>query len=235
MTPNAVIGTLPDQARGEATAAPTPDLVARQTQPASAWSHLYGRATVLRLLGVRILNYLTNHVVTHVPSFTLRHLWYRRVLGIQIGHNAGVHLGTYVWFFGPREIRRIGVSIGRNSRIERNCTLDARSPLKIGDNVGLSPEVMILAGTHDVNDPEFKDSEVGPWAVTIEDHVWIGSRAIIMPGVTVGHGAVVAAGAVVTKDVAPLTIVAGVPAKPIGTRDAAATVYELDRPLPLFE
>jgi maltose O-acetyltransferase len=144
-------------------------------------------------------------------------------------------MGTYVWFFGPGEIRRIGVSIGRNSRIERNCTIDARSPLTIGDNVGLSPEVMILAGTHDVNDPEFKNSEVGPWAVSIEDYVWIGARAIIMPGVTVGRGAVVAAGAVVTKDVPPLTIVAGVPAKPIGMRDAAATVYELDKPLPLFE
>jgi maltose O-acetyltransferase len=127
------------------------------------------------------------------------------------------------------------VRIGRNSRINRNCTLDARSPLAIGDNVSISPEVMILAGTHDVNDPRFAPSEVGPWAVTIEDHVWIGSRAMIMPGVTVGRGAVVAAGAVVTKDVPPLTIVAGVPAKPIGMRDSGATVYELPATLPLFE
>lgn len=235
MTPNAAIGTLPDEAQVDATAVPAPVPVSGEARPSSVRSRLDAPAIALKLFGIRVLNYVTNHVVTHVPSFTLRHLWYRRVLGIQLGRNAGVHLGTYIWFWGPGAIRRIGVSIGRNSRIERGCTIDARSPLTIGDNVGISPEVMILAGTHDVNDPEFKDSEVGPWAVSIEDHVWIGSRAIIMPGVTVGRGAVVAAGAVVTKDVPPLTIVAGVPAKPIGMRDAAATVYELDKPLPLFE
>lgn len=56
-----------------------------------------------------------------------------------------------------------------------------------------------------------------------------------MPGVTLGRGSVVAAGSVVTKDVQALTIVGGVPAKPIGMRDPGATVYELDWPLPLFE
>jgi maltose O-acetyltransferase len=196
---------------------------------------IYERTLALRLRFVGILNYLTNHVVAHLPSYALRHLWYRRALGIQLAEGAAVHMGTYVWFYGPREIRRNGVRIGRNSRIGRGCTLDARSPLAIGDNVSLSPEVMILAGTHDVNDPRFAPSEVGPWAVAIEDHVWIGSRAMIMPGVTVGRGAVVAAGAVVTKDVAPLSIVAGVPARPIRTRNSGAAVYELDAPLPPFE
>ena len=235
MTPNAAIGTLPDEAQADAAAIPVHEPAAREAQPNGIRSRLLPRTDPMKLFGIRVLNYVTNHVVAHVPSFTLRHLWYRRVLGIQIGRNAGVHMGTYVWFWGPAAIRRNGVSIGRNSRIERGCTIDARSPLTIGANVGISPEVMILAGTHDVNDPEFKDSEVGPWAVTIEDYVWIGSRAMIMPGITVGRGAVVAAGAVVTKDVPPLTIVAGVPAKPIGMRNPAATVYELDKPLPLFE
>jgi maltose O-acetyltransferase len=71
--------------------------------------------------------------------------------------------------------------------------------------------------------------------VSIEDYVWLGARAVILPGVTVGRGAVVAAGSVVTKNVPPLTIVAGIPARPVGMRDSAATVYELDWPLPLFE
>lgn len=234
MTQSAATRFAPDEAQLDTTAVPEPDLLVGEVQPTSMRSRLY-EAIPLRPFGVRVLVYVTNYVVAHVPSFTLRHLWYQRVLGIELGAGAGVHLGAYVWFWGPREVRRIGVRIGRNTRIGRNCTLDARSPLSIGDNVALSPEVMILAGTHDVNDPKFAQSEVGPWAVTIEDHVWIGTRAMIMPGVTVGRGAVVAAGAVVTKDVPPLTIVAGVPAKPIGMRDSRATVYELGSSLPLFE
>lgn len=234
MTQNATMGLTTEDRQLQITPAAAPEPAAGPAPITSLKRRLY-EAIPLRPLGVRVLVYLTNYVVAHTPSFTLRHLWYRRALGIQIGERAGVHMGAYVWFWGPREVRRIGVRIGRNSRIGRNCTIDARSPLTIGDNVALSPEVMILAGTHDVNDPKFADSEVGPWAVAIEDHVWIGTRAMIMPGVTVGRGAVVAAGAVVTKDVPPLTIVAGVPAKPIGRRDPAATVYELDSPLPLFE
>lgn len=235
MTENAVLELVSDEAHADTTPVREPEPLVREGMARSTWSRLYDRAVSLRLFGIATLNYLTNHVVAHVPSFRLRHLWYRRVLGMQLGPNASVHMGAYVWFWSPREIRRIGVRIGRNSHIERNCTLDARSPLTIGENVALSPEVMILAGKHDVNDPRFANSEVGPWAVTIEDYVWIGTRAMIMPGVTLGRGAVVAAGSVVTKDVPPLTIVAGAPAKPIGMRDPAATVYQLDGQPPLFE
>jgi acetyltransferase-like isoleucine patch superfamily enzyme len=235
MTQYATIDAMPGEVQAGTTAPPPPEHVDGEAKAAGVRSGRDDPPRSLRLFCIRVLNYLTNHVVAHVPSFTFRHLWYRRVLGIQLGEKSSVHMGAYVWFWGPGEIRRIGVRIGRCSHIGRNCTIDARSPLTIGDNVALSPEVMILAGTHDVNDPEFSDSEVGPWAVSIGDHVWIGTRAMIMPGVTVGRGAVVAAGSIVTKDVAPLAIVAGVPAKPIGMRDAAATVYELDAPLPLFE
>jgi maltose O-acetyltransferase len=234
MTQNAATRFVLDEAQADRTTVPEPRLVASEIDPTSIPSRLY-EAMPLRPLGVRLVVYVTNYVMAHVPSFTLRHLWYRRVLGIEIGDGAGVHLGAYVWFYGPRQIRRVGVRIGRNTRIGRNCTIDARSPLNVGDNVAVSPEVMILARTHDVNDPEFAESEAAPCAVTIEDHVWIGTRAMVMPGVTVGRGAVVAAASVVTKDVPPLTIVAGVPAKPIGMRDAGATVYEFDSPLALFE
>jgi maltose O-acetyltransferase len=82
-----------------------------------------------------------------------------------------------------------------------------------------------LTLSHDYNVPGFSDLDAGP--VTIEDHVWIGSRAMILPGVTVGRGAVVAAGSVVTKDVAPMTVVAGVPAKPVAERDPGATEYAI--------
>ncbi|HEY3775519.1 MAG TPA: acyltransferase [Solirubrobacteraceae bacterium] len=186
----------------------------------------------LRLFCVRVANYLTNHVVAHVPSFTIRHLWYQRVVGVEIGHGAGVSMRTFMWSYGPRQVRRSGASIGRNTRISQGCTIDLRSGLAIGDNVSVSPEVMILAGSHDVHAPRFNDIA---GFVTIEDYVWIGARAIVLPGVTLGRGAVVAAGSVVTKNVAPMTMVAGVPAKPVGVRDPAGTAYELDGPLPLFE
>jgi maltose O-acetyltransferase len=203
----------------------------KETPRQSALSRLGDRIKP-RLFCVRVLNYLTNHVVAHVPNSTLRRIWYRRVLGIDLGPGASLLLGAYVWFFGPGEIRRRRVAIGRNSLINRDCTLDTRSGLTIGDNVSISPEVMILGGSHDYNDPTFRYVDAGP--VTIEDHVWIGSRAMILPGVTVGRGAVVAAGSVVTKDVAPMVVVAGVPAKPVAVRDSDATAYEIGPP-PLFE
>ena len=91
---------------------------------------------------------------------------------------------------------------------------------------------MILTAAHAIDDPWFR-VETRP--VVIEDHVYIGARAMILPGVTLGRGSIVAAGAVVTRDVPPLGVVAGVPAKEIGTRSAAATEYVLDQPFPLFE
>ncbi len=186
----------------------------------------------LRVFLIRAFAYLTNYVVAYVPSFKIRHLWYRRIWGFELGEGVGIHMGTFVWSFGPRQTREDGARIGRNTRINRKCTLDVRSGLTIGNNVSISTEVMILAGSHDINDPQFGQV---PGRIVIEDHVWIGARAIVLPNVTVGRGAVIAAGSVVTKDVEPLTIVAGVPAKQIGLRDPRATVYELDGSLPLFE
>jgi maltose O-acetyltransferase len=152
---------------------------------------------------------------------------------MDLDRRASVLLGAYVCFYTPRQIRRCGVTVGRNSRINRDCTLDIRNGLRIGDNVSISPEVMLLGESHDYNDPTFSCVETGP--VTIEDHVWIGSRATILPGVTVGRGAVVAAGSIVTKNVTPMTVVAGVPAKPVAVRDAGATAYAIGWPPPLFE
>jgi len=232
MSLSAAIESMPDEAQRDASALGDPELVLGEAESSSIRSWLYDRALPLRPFGLRVVTYLTNHVVAHVPSFTLRRLWYRHVLGIQLGHHASVFMGTYMSFFGPRVIRRSGVRIGRNSRVNRRCTLDLRGGLTIGDNVSISPEVMFLAGSHDVNDPEF--SHVTR-PISIEDHAFIGTRAMILPGVTVGRGAVVTAGSLVSRDVAPMTIVAGAPARRVGTRDPKATTYELDGPLPLFE
>jgi acetyltransferase-like isoleucine patch superfamily enzyme len=186
----------------------------------------------LRLFAIRTLNYLTNYLIPHIPSFGLRRAWYRSVVGISFGHHAGVHLGCYIWYYTPSQVRRDRVSIGAYSRINRNCSLDIRGGLVIGENVSVSPEVMILTAAHRATDPEFR---VVNEPVAIEDHVWIGSRATILGGVTLGRGSVVAAGSVVTRDVPPLAIVAGVPARVVATRPEEATHYVLDSNLPLFE
>jgi maltose O-acetyltransferase len=185
-----------------------------------------------RTLAVRVLNYLTNAIVSQLPSFRLRQAWYQRVLGLAIGEHTGIHRGCYVWFYGPGDVRRDGTRIGANTRINRDCCLDVRGGLVIGDNVSVSPEVAILTMQHDLRDADFA---LQGGAVTIEDHVWIGMRATILPGTTVGRGAVIAAGAVASGTIPPLTVVGGVPARPIAMRPEEALRYALDQPLPLFE
>lgn len=109
-----------------------------------------------------------------------------------------------------------GLRIGEHSSIGPKVLLDGRAGLEIGKNVTVAYEAIIWSLSHDYNSPTF----VGKGAkVVIEDYAWICSRSIIMPGVRVGKGAVVASGAVVTKDVEPFTIVGGIPAKPIGKRE----------------
>jgi acetyltransferase-like isoleucine patch superfamily enzyme len=186
-----------------------------------------------RLFVFQLYNYFTNQVIARIPSFSLRHLWYRRALSMEIGERTWIHLGCYLWFYGRRENRRKGASIGASSRINRSCTLDLRGGLHIGENVSVSPEVMILTGSHDMDDPGFALIDQ---PVVIEDFVWIGTRAMIMPGVTIGRGAVVAAGSIVTRNVAPMTVVAGVPARPVGVRRTPSFDYAVGGGVPpLFE
>ncbi len=181
-------------------------------------------------LAAHALNFATNHIVAHIPSYALRRAWYRRVMGIEMGPGSSVQSGCYLWSYGPGSNRRLRNSIGARTIINRRSCLDARSGLRIGDDVSISPEVAILTTQHDMNDVEFALRGRG---VVIEDHVWIGMRAMVLPGVTIGRGAVVAAGAVVTADVAPLDVVGGVPARVIGHRSLDPR-YRLPAP-PRFE
>jgi acetyltransferase-like isoleucine patch superfamily enzyme len=195
-----------------------------------AWSRGRRRTHSLAGFAAHCLNYTTNHLVSRIPSYSVRRAWYQYVMGIEMGSGSAVQLGCYLWSYGPRSNRRLKTRIGDRSVINRGCCIDARTGLTIGADVSISPEVAILTTQHDVNDPEFA---LEGRRVVIEDHVFIGMRATVLPGVTIGRGAVVAAGAVVTKDVAPLDIVAGVPARPVGRRRLDPK-YTLPRP-PLFE
>lgn len=153
------------------------------------------------------INYLPNHVVNKMPSYTIRHAFYRYFLGIQIGKGSSIHMNT--------RVNRNNISIGCNSVINRNCYLDGRGGITIGDSVSISPEVHLITGSHLVDSSTF---EYFTKDIRIDDYVWIGTRAIVLPGVHLGKGAVVASGAVVTSNVNPYEIVGGVPAKVIGKR-----------------
>lgn len=155
------------------------------------------------------LLYSSNHFVNRIPSHFARLLFYRHLSGFEIGSNSFIFMGTC---FDSRR----NFSIGENSVINQNCRIDNRGKVKIGNNVSISAETVILTADHDLQSPDFK-GRIRP--VLIDDYVFIGTRALILPGVTLGKGSAVAAGAVVTKDVLPYAIVAGVPAKQIKTRE----------------
>lgn len=106
------------------------------------------------------------------------------------------------------------LKIGKNSRIN-GAHISAQVLVQIGDNVRIAPYTLILdSDFHDVSD-HFSEGVSKP--IIIEDNVWLASRSTILKGVRIGTGAVVAAGAVVTKDIPPYTVVAGVPAKAVKT------------------
>lgn len=155
--------------------------------------------------------YLANNFIARVPIEKLRKAFYRRVLRIRIGQQT--HLSMRLFFAGYHH--RCSVIIGNNCVINRECYVDGRVGVRIGDNVNVSFQVCLLSLQHDHNDPEFRS--VGG-EVVIKDHAWIGARAIILPGVTIGEGAVIAAGAVVACSIPDYAVAGGVPAKIIGER-----------------
>lgn len=160
----------------------------------------------LRTILTEFVNFILR-IVGFVPSHHVRRFFYR-ISGIKIGKGSTIHMGAC--FYDPKNI-----VIGEDSIIGEGAVLDGRDKLIIGSHVDIASEVMIYNAQHDVQNQDFH-AVTAP--VTIEDYVFIGPRAIILPGVKIKKGAVVGAGAVVTKNVEKFTIVGGVPAKPIAER-----------------
>lgn len=155
-------------------------------------------------------------LISYIPLVILRWMLYKLFLN-KLGYKTRISKNVDI-----RSPYRI--SIGSYSNINKKTLLDGRGgSLTIGNCVDIAQEVNIWTLEHDYNDPNYK-AKGGD--VLIEDYAWIASRATILPGVKVGKGAVVATGAVVTKDVPSMAIVGGVPAKIIGKRDTTLT-YKL--------
>lgn len=150
----------------------------------------------------------SNMIVNKIPSRRCR-LFYYRVCGMK--HGSRVSINRKV------EILSIhNVKLGNGVAIGWRCTLDARGGIEIGDEVVIASDSILITGSHDPEAPDFR-AEFKP--IVIGKRAWLGTRVTVLPGVTIHEGAVVAAGSVVTKDVPPYTIVGGVPAKEIKTRN----------------
>lgn len=148
--------------------------------------------------------YIANNIIAKMPIESVRKAYYRRIMGVSIGNDT--HLSMRIFLTGYHS--RCQVAIGDNCVINRDIYLDGRAGVYIGNNVNVSFQACLLSLHHDHNDPNF--SAIGA-PVVIQDHAWIGARAMILPGVVVGEGAVVAAGAVVTRSVPDYAVVGGVP------------------------
>jgi acetyltransferase-like isoleucine patch superfamily enzyme len=145
--------------------------------------------------------------------------------GIEIGRDTIVMHGAILHVYNFRNMPHSGIKIGRNSLIGEYCVIRGQGGVEIGDRVYTSPFTQIISVNHVFDDPRRPFTEQGITAegIVIEDDVWLGAGAIITDGVRIGRGAVVAAGAVVTQDVLPHTVVAGVPARLVKKIEKPAT------------
>lgn len=166
---------------------------------------------------------LFNLIVTHLPGHWLRQAWLR-ALGAQIG------VGS-ILFRGLEVIGAQNLWLGDRVHVGFRVVLDARGGIHVDNDVTISSDSQLLTAKHDVQSDGF-ERVVAP--IRIESHAWVATRVLVLAGVTLGRGAVAAAGAVVTRDVDPSTIVAGVPARPTGSRRADLTYHLALRRPPLY-
>jgi acetyltransferase-like isoleucine patch superfamily enzyme len=184
--------------------------------------HVY-RAKLRNLLRIvkHAAIFFANGIESLLPFFWLRRVYFY-LLGFHLAGRSSIGLGFKFY-------KRGHISIGEGSVINRSCLFDNRDQIKIGKQVSIARDVSIFTAGHDAQSPLF---EMTTAPVSIDDHVVIFAGAMVMPGVHIGYGAVVHAGAVVTRDVDSMAIVGGVPAKIVGRRKMSP-LYTLNYPFPL--
>lgn len=153
--------------------------------------------------------YFCNHIISKLPLVGLRMWLYSRVLKFELAKTSTIFLGARFHCAG-------GLKLGERCVVNENCRLDPRGGIQIEHDSILAAEVTILTADHDPYDPTFQNARVR--GVRIGHHVFIGTRSLILPGVTIGDGAMIGAGSTVTRNVPAYAIVAGVPARLIGRR-----------------
>ena len=162
----------------------------------------------LSIIKSNLIKFMANKFVNFLPTNSMR----QSLLKL-----CGVSFSGKARFFSGIEYRGCnGIEIGDGVSIGPKVLLDGRCGLTIGKATVIAYEAVIWSMNHDYNDENFC-AKGAP--VHIGEYCWICSRSMILPGITIGDGAVVASGAIVTKDVPPYSVVAGVPAKVIGTRE----------------
>ena len=129
-----------------------------------------------------------------------------RLNGARVGRNCFVRGNLQL-------LEGFDLTLGDEVFINSGCCLDFAAPIRIGSRVQISFQVTLITGDHHFGPHERRTGAFCPRAIVIEDGAWIGARSTILPGVRIGAGAVVGAGALVTKDVPPDTVVIGVPAR----------------------
>jgi maltose O-acetyltransferase len=149
-----------------------------------------------------------------------------RLLPLQVGNEWRAALLRQAGFsVGPGTILRgqpnvtggAKLTMGSDCVIDVDCTFDLGAEITIGDRVTIGHQAMLLTTSHELGPREHRCGEITLRPVIVGSGAWIGPRCVILPGVTIGAGAVVTAGSTVNKDVAPNTRVAGVPARPVET------------------
>lgn len=174
--------------------------------------------------GNRLYNYLADFSlmlirwVGFIPFHFIRNLIYR-LSGIELGKGSTLHM--WANFYSLKNIQ-----IGQDTIIGNRVFLDGRDKIEIGNHVDIASEVMIYNSQHDIDSADFR-AILKP--VRVSDYVFIGPRAIILPGVSIGRGAIIAAGAIVSQDVAEMAVVGGVPAREIRKRQTKSLNYKLGR------
>ncbi len=174
-----------------------------------------------RLMLVRLL-------VAPLPEHTCSRLRTRvlRWAGFRIGF--GTSFAGMPAMSGSGDLRP-RVRFGAHCWINTGLRLDARDAITLGDHVVIGPDVMFVTSTHDYGGPDHRAGRLTAAPIVVEAGAWLGARCTILPGVTVGRGAVIAAGAVVHRDVPPNTLVGGVPARVL--RELPSDERQRERPL----